>query len=422
MKTVGIQVLAVLMIFTGALAQFPPESHWAPAEPEMLPAPGYLETVHDSIHGVDFTCLSDPEEFGVPVGAGELTHQYAKIQAWNADMSKIFIGFTYVLNADDYSIYKRISYENGYFNDARWSNVDPDTRYFCWEDDFLKINIETEQVEILHTFPGYEATIGPWEGNITADDKYVVVTNSAGDHASIYDIGTDTVLATREFTGSGFDWASFTPWGDYVVVSNNETGHTELYDLDFNYLRDLTENQEHADFAIDAQGNEVLVQVIPLSMTRLDNGEFTDLVSDAEICGWEHENPSIPGHISGRNFNLPGWAIVSTPSAVCSNGNGYYYATEIFAVKLDGSGIIRHYGHSRVSSVASIATVSPDGKKIIFQSDWEFRGTGGGNVLSYIIDYSESPLVPTLTPLSIGILLLIPIAFLMVWNRRVPGK
>jgi len=386
-----VSLLILLFHLAGwiALAQYPPETIWTPAAGIDLTAPGYLERVHDGNLNLDYIRISDPDVFGFPAGAGELTHQYAKIQAWNADMSKVFIGYTNVLNADDYSLYKQISYPGGYFTDARWSHIDPGTRYFCWGEDFLKINIETDEVTVLHHFPGYEATIGPWEGNITADDRYVVITHSAGDRASIYDIENDTVLATRNFGGNGFDWASFTPWGDYVAVSNDETGHVELYDLGFNYLRDLAANQEHADFAIDTAGNEVLVQVIPLSMTRLDNGQWTDLLRDSEVCGWDHHNPNISGHISGRCFDSPGWAIVSTPVYECGNGDGYYSATEIFAIKLDTSQTIRHFGHSRASGVASIATVSPDGKKVIFQSDWALFGSGGGNTLSYAIEYNE---------------------------------
>ncbi len=383
--------------------QFPVNSFWSPAAPDSLPAPAYLQTVHDSTHNVDIIRVSDTMAFSVPAGAGALQHQYSKIQSWNSDMTKMSIGYTHILNANDYSIYKDLNntYPGGYFSDGRWSNINPDIRYFCWNDNFLKINIVTEQIDTLCNFTGYvNVNIGPWEGNISADDKYVVITNNVevngstgGTKASLYDIELDTILATKEFMADTmFDWTSITPWGDYIAISNDKTGNTELYDLNFNYLRDLTIGQEHADFAIDSYGNEVFVQVIPVSMTRLDNGAFTDLIPTGSMCGWINENPSISGHISGRNLGLPGWALVSTPVSVCGNGNGYYYASEIFAVKLDGSGTIRHYGHSHSScssyDSSSKASFSPDGTKVVFNSDWDFYGNGG-TVFAYVVEFND---------------------------------
>ena len=394
--------LIILMLFYGIsiFAQFPPDTIWEPQAPDTLPMPGYLQTVHDADRNIDIKRISDTLAFNVPPGAGALLPQYAKIQSWNADMSKILVGFTHILNAGDYTIYKDIdnTYPGGYFNDGRWSNINPDIRYFCYGDNFLKINIETEEIDTLQNFPGYYATIGPYEGNISADDKYVVITSdttiqgyTSSNRATLYDIELDTVLASRHFPGWGFDWASITPSGDYIAVSNYETDHTELYDLDFNFVKVLTDNTEHADFAVDSDGNEVIVQVIPLSMTRLSDNHFTDLITDASLCGWPHENPNIAGHVSGRNFGLPGWAYVSAQIQECGNGNGFYYDTEIFAVKLDGSGTIRHFGHTRSSFTSydsySKASVSPDGTKMIYCSDWSLYPNPDNTAYAYVSEF-----------------------------------
>ncbi|GEM_PF-547085 len=392
-----------LLSINNLFAQFPPDTIWEPQAPAALPMPAYLQAVRDTARNIDITRISDTLAFGVPPGAGALMPQYAKIQSWNADMSKILVGYVHILNADDYTIYKNIAnaYQGGYFNDGRWSNTDPDIRYFCWGDNFLKINIETEEIDTLQNFPNYVVTIGPYEGNISADDKYVVITNdtaiqgfNVGNRASLYDIELDTVVASRHFPGWGFDWASITPSGDYIAVSNYETDKIELYDLDFNFVKVLLNNTEHADFAVDANGDEVIVQVIPLSMTRLSDNHFTDLITDATLCGWPHENPSIAGHVSGRNFNLPGWAYVSAQINECGNGNGFYYDTEIFAVKLDGSGTIRHFGHAR-SSFSSYdsyakASVSPDGTKMIFSSDWNLYPNPDNTVYAYVSEFHKS--------------------------------
>ncbi len=378
-------------------AQYPPETTFnATIAVNALPKPNYLQTINDPEHHVNITRISDPTVFNLPVTAGGLNHQYSKIQAWNADMSKIAIGFRNILNASDYTLIKQLSIPfSGGINDARWSHTDPNKRFFCNGNNLYTIAIDSEQVTLVHTFNTLaDAKIGPWEGNISANDKYVVITNQAANKAILYDIELDQELANITFNGTGFDWASITPWSNYIVISNNETGHTEIYDLNFNYLRDLTDSQEHADFAIDTSGNQVYVQVIPLSMTRLDNGQTTDLISSAMVCGNSSFNPNIAGHISGRNLNFPGWAFVSTPqSQPCTNGQGYYTNTEVFAIKLDGSGTIMDYGYSRTSfsnyASEAKATVSPDGTKVIFTSDWNIFGDYDDNVLDYVVEYAN---------------------------------
>ena len=354
---------------------FPPESTWDQKNPETLSRPAYLESVHDNVYGVDYTCISDPEAFNVPSGSGALLNHYPKDQAWNADMSKIVLGGNYLVNADDYTFDKRI---NVGMSDSRWSNVDPKIRYFCSGDKFKKVNIETEEVTELHTFPGYNVTVGPYEGNISADDKYVVITNESGGiaiGASLYDIELDSVISTKTLSGD-IDWVSVPPSGDYIVVNNRGAGKIEVYDLNFNFLRNVGYGSQHGDFGVDSEGNEVWIQVIPVSMYRLSDGEATRLLAQ-----------STGGHISGRGFNNPGWALVTLDI------NPGSYATEIFEVKLDGSGIIRNFGHTRSSCTTydnyPMGSVSPDGKKVIFNSDWLYGTGSGGDAVAFISEYRE---------------------------------
>ncbi len=399
MREKSLFLLFSFIILT-VFAQVPPDTVWHPVEPSEIPQPEYLIPYNDVAHNIDVTRISDAAVFGFPDGVGELRAPYSKTQAWNMDMTKIAIGFGSILNADDYSFYKTLNNAipaNG-FNDGKWSHLDADIRYLCNNNNFYKINIETEQLDLLYTFAVEEARIGPFEGNISANDKYVVITDHIGFQAYLYDIELNIIISEKTFDNNGFDWATITPWSDYIAVSNNNTGVVELYDLDFNFLRNLSNNQQHADFGIDSFGNEVLVQVTPLSMTRLDNGEVTDLIDEALVCGNYTFDPSIAGHISCRNFDFPGWALVSTPnSEPCTNGIGFYTITEIFAIKLDGSGTIRHYGYSYSDYInyegEAAASFSPDGTKVIFSSSWNLFGTNDDNTLAYIAEYKNPLLI-----------------------------
>jgi len=177
-------------------------------------------------------------------------------------------------------------------------------------------------------------------------------------------------------------------------MMNKETNHTEIYDMNFNYVRDLVDGIEHADFAIDTNGDEVLVQMIPLSMTRLSDGLITDLLPATDdtsgTCGYEYYNPNIGGHISGRSFAIPGWALASASTYICSNDfDGYHWRSEIFMIKLDGSGTVRHYGHARTSEYfTSRASISPDASKIIYSTD---LGSGVfAEALDYIVEFNNT--------------------------------
>ena len=360
---------------------FPPETVWQPIPPETLEKPRYLQSVRDPKYGVYYTCISDPAVFGVDSGSIRLLHGYAKIQSWNCDMTKIILGNNHILNADDYRLDKVLPY----LYECRWSSIEPKVIFFCSGDEFKKIDIETEQITTLHTFPGYRATIGPWEGNIDASDKYVVITNESGGvavEASLYDIELDSVISTKSFSGD-IDWISVPPSGDYIVVNNRGENHIEVYDRNFNFLINIGIGSEHGDFGVDSEGNEVWVQVIPLSMARLSDGKYTRLLQ-----------PNIGGHVCGRGCNNPGWALVSTDINI-GGTTGYYYATQLFEIKLDGSGTIRHFGYARSSCTTydnyPMGSVSPDGKKVIFNSDWKFGESTGGDAVAFISEYVARP-------------------------------
>jgi hypothetical protein len=393
MKTIISLFTFIFITISFYAQQYPPNTVWHPVEPDEVAKPAYLTPYIDVAHDIKVTRVTDATVFGYPDGVGELRGPYSKTQAWNSDMTKIAVGFNSILNADDYTFYKTLYslIPSGGLNDGKWSHINSDIRYFCNNDKFYRINIETEVLEELHTFGVAETRIGPFEGNISLNDKYVVITDNTGFQAYLYDIELDVIISQKTFVNNGFDWATITPWSNYIAVSNRNTGVVELYDLNFNYIRNLSDNHQHADFGIDSDGNEVLVQVSPVSMTRLADGVVTDLLPEALVCGNYTFNPNVGGHISCRNVNFTGWALVSTPnSGPCTNGIGYYYITEVFAVKLDGSGTIKHYGYSYNNNYSSTASFSPDGSKVIFSSNWNlFETNNDTSINAYIAEYNN---------------------------------
>jgi hypothetical protein len=403
--------VVLLFLVISSFGQLPPEAPWSNQCIEQMHMkllnPDYLQTVHDSMYGVDITKISDETVFGNT--GGGIQHQYSKVQAWNADMSLIWLGWSRLIDAGDYTLRKTF---NITMHDGRWSNTEPNIRYFGSGDYLKKIDVITEEITTLHEFPGYNSvTIGPWEGNISANDRYVVVTKISGDagiKAAVYDIKNDTILGEKDFPDK-FDWASVTPWGDYIVINEFDEGEfdkhgfsgqgaTNLYTLNLEFVRKLSDRRAHADFAIDTEGNRVFVEMCDIRMINMETGEVTDLLPATDytkgICAGSGENPWICGHVSGRNFGMPGWVLISAGIDACHSCggcDGYFNLTEIFLLKLDGSGTVRHLGFTRSSynsyEAEAKAVVSPDGMKAIFTSDW-YYGNDAGDIVDYVVEFN----------------------------------
>ena len=239
--------LLILIPVSSLAGQVPPEAPWSGYKPiPNVPNPGYLKTETDPVYGVAITRISDEAAFGASGAA--IQHQYAKVQAWNSDMTLLWLGFNKILRASDYTLFKSLDIP---MKDGRWANTEPNIRYFCDGEHFRKVDVMNGKVTSLHRFPGFgSCTIGPWEGNISADDRYVVITSQDEKQAAIYDIKNGVVLGEKSFPRT-FDWASVTPWGDFVVVNDRRTEDTRLYDLQFNFVRVLSDRRAHADFAVD---------------------------------------------------------------------------------------------------------------------------------------------------------------------------
>jgi len=150
---------------------------------------------------------------------------------------------------------------------------------------------------------------------------------------------------------------------------------------------------KHADMALDPfDGNEDVIvggrscpgsSIGRVVMVRLRDGKVTPLTDPT--------NEASVSHVSTRNLERPGWAYVSYFKA-----DGKCFNDEIVAVKLDGSGSVERYTHKHSVTPGcyrceSHPVPSPDGRRVLFASNWaEDCGTGCGSV-SEIKDYVVSP-------------------------------
>ncbi len=99
----------------------------------------------------------------------------------------------------------------------------------------------------------------------------------------------------------------------------------------------------HWDTAVDADGNQVIVggdaNTSSLNMYNLNTGE-KKMVAPEAYNRYRY-------HISGRNFDRPGWVYVSTYDSDGDDVGGAVYRAylhrEQFALKLDGSGTVERF-------------------------------------------------------------------------------
>jgi len=196
------------------------------------------------------------------------TSAYAKIQNWNADMRLLRIG-NRIYDAKTLSetdITKTKTDSQGYHTLCSRASD-----YFRWSNKvaskFYVINSSNELIQgkitgntidcsnVLDTFADYELIhMGPHEGNIDYNDKYVVfVAKKAGDttlYVILYDLQAKSRVWTKTMpsqtwqwkivNGSSFwapstlDWLSVSPSGRHIVF-NNDNGYTDgSYRYDIN--------------------------------------------------------------------------------------------------------------------------------------------------------------------------------------------
>ncbi|QRM90175.1 T9SS type A sorting domain-containing protein [Lacinutrix sp. WUR7] len=362
--------------------------------------PEYLEPFTENLSGSKITRISDKNVFGTT--SQRIRHNYAKDQTWNSNGSLIKLaGYpAAILDGETFDfLYWRDIPSYG-----RWANTEPNYMYGTPGNQFVKFNVLDNTRVTLKTFSEYSSLdFGYGEGNQSNDDKYVGLIGQNGSDKTliVYNIETDQIVGTKNIGTTGdLDWFSVSQLGGYAVAmwKPNGSGATEgikTYNLDFTNEKHIHDHTEHADLGIDADGNEVLVsyngpdgwnQGSYIYSARLDGGGVRQL--------YQYSGGIWGGHISCRNTDRPGWAYIS--EQCCTDHD--VASREIFAIKLDDSGIIERYtkhnndvspgnGHS------TMAVPNRDGTKILFASNWDDSNImSDPNPPAWILEYPQENL------------------------------
>jgi hypothetical protein len=371
------------------------------------------------------------------VWGNDVRHRYSKDQPWNSDNTLIVIenrnkksNEQLVLDGRTYKVKYPIcdEYEHG---DDRWH---PSPKY-----PHIRINVNDKVLEWFDVveckqvrkwdLPIEVSGMGMGEGNVSLDGRFVVLADRKAQNMFVVDmdpqppfepypnkrIGPMFDASKCDLPcGCKVDWVSVSPSGKYAVMSYNggredtEGDYPRVFDINPNtleitprpmpagstecailgvegskpkdpnmgYIYDLG----HADMALNPFDNneDVIIgqshdwcprvidglRVGSVVMVRLRDNKITSLTKP--------EDEAYAHHISTRNYDRPGWVYVSYWP-----GRGLRFGDEIIAVKMDGSGTVERFTHTRSNPGRPYCyrcevhvAPSRDGRRVIFASSW----------------------------------------------------
>lgn len=301
-------------------------------------------------------------------------------------------------------------------------------------------DVTTNAITRSWTLPIGTNYIGMTDGQASADGRYLAL----GSTTQVFIIDMETWPTVRtgaifNFTTEGLGGVvthySVSPSGQYLIVAYSDESK-RMFDIDpstlnlsvhvttgplgsaspqFTNAQGAIYAQGHTDYAVDIDGTEWIVGQEHASPSNV--GAHVSGVTEVSGNGLGHvlairipdgagrslTDPTIEAyayHISCRCVQRPGWAYVSFFN---DSGSDLRFKDEIIAVRIDGSGQCERYGWTHSNSTSDDGSCvggfsdflyrsephpcpTPDGKRIIFASNFHYRGTSSDcSVASYVI-------------------------------------
>ncbi len=379
-----------------------------------LPKPAKGDAYTDPAYHTCVVRVTDHDAEGL---AGFARNDYSRRQPFNADDSKLIVysqgGKWNLYDVETLRHIREIDIQ-GARTELQWHPVDPDLLFFMDDNGGMTIstyNVVTDEKKVVADFrnlekiagrPGATSLTDVWpnaarastkaEGSPSADARYwafMVETATAQPLGMItYDMQTDTVTGVFDYErdGNGVeapDHISMSPSGDFVVPSwsggaacpsPEELGTVNkpcglmAYSRDFSTAVGLMVRSPHSDIGIDANGRDVIVAGNYVTGWV----EMWDLATGNKTRLWQiyEDGNSTAMHVSAKNFNKPGWVLIST----YMEKKPGWYASKLMAVELKAAPRILNIAHTynTVETYFSEthAVVNRDFTKVLFNSNW----------------------------------------------------
>ncbi|MFQ5857372.1 MAG: LamG-like jellyroll fold domain-containing protein [Anaerolineae bacterium] len=362
------------------------------------------------------------------------THIYSQLQAFSSDNAYLLLieNRDYVVSrVEDLSLVAGL--DTAEWNAPRWQPAQPHTivHYDTNADTTLRVqytNIDTRQTTTVFTFPANYERIRPNQSfdELSEDGRWMAGLASLSDgDQMIFALDLENLQLGAQFTVSELypgpcqpdpvwgevdpDWIGVSPLGNYLAVQWARDGTArcsglETFDIQSGvFVGRVYDGHQHSDLGVDSDGVTEFFMTFELAGPPPDNDRpaiglrtlpGTSTVSQPiylQVLDWGNAE-----HISCRG---PDGVCLVTAGTWDING-WTAFEGELFLQYTDGR--VLRLAHHRSNScgywVQPRASISRDGRYVVFTSDWgQEMGTdscSGGNYLGqgdpYIIDLSAN--------------------------------
>ena len=367
-------------------------------------------------------------------------HFYSQLQAFSHDNTYVLMMEGDTENTVDILVKRLVDMEVVFrfddlaaYTSARWhpSNFATLVHYDSNLDPLVHVqytDVSTGETETIFTFPSeyVDVLATPSSEELSRDGKWMagMVLKNDG-NAAIFSLNLESrslgasidfdqlyagpCTPDPQYGPLDPDWVGVSPLGTYLMVQwaasgTNRCEGLESYDITTGeYLGHVTAEHPHSDMQVLSDGvTEVLVSgelAGPSSTQTYVNGQEG---SDLDEYYFALSYRELPGQLGGESppnyLYTTDWIFEHVscrgPFGYClvtaydNAQNGFYdpLEGELFILKLDGTGLIRLAHHHASGSgywEQPRASMSNDGRYVIFDSDWDLSGV---NTAAYMID------------------------------------
>lgn len=312
---------------------------------------------------------------------------YAKICPWNANGTRIFLGYGNRLL--DGATYADLGSIASGVDEECWSNVNPDYMYGTSEGSnaWKRYSVASNSWTTIATIPGAgRIALGNYEGTLSDNDtRAAIVYNTAADGSGTWGVKvinpiTGAVISTLPIgVGMEPDSCNISCSGQYVTIIHHAVGSgtfegTRLYNAaDMSHVRQITISRTHSTPGRDHLGRDVLYLTLA--------GLTAHVLSTGDNIGPLVDTDYQVGHV-GYAIGRPGWVYASSTEIGTDPGND-----QIFAASTENPGTVEVFCFAHANPVdydsSPFAVPNRDGTLVMFGSTW--GGGTGSTVYGFVV-------------------------------------
>ena len=324
---------------------------------------------------------------------------YSTVDPENADGSKIILtsGRWYVYDNNSNELVQGLSIGDGGHIpsrqdlEARWDNQDPNIFYYRIDMSFYKYDLKSKTSSLIRDFskdfPAGAQILDATKGAPSMDKRFWAFSVKQGSKpfhmiaAFTYDLEKDKIISRLE-PSQNHRYVTISPNGDRVVVSYYWPEQVSSYNLSFaDPIKVGT--LAHSDYALTKDGRQVRVFMDPsndvIAMIDLKTGERNNLLKLPLTGSWDTEPAGY--HISGLNYDTPGWVLVSTYGSDAKSGATWPHNL-LFMLELKQNPRLWLLAHTHSAQLdkgkdywaEAFATINKKGSRIYWGSNWDNPG------------------------------------------------